>query len=88
MLSPFDRALVVAFCSWSCCWLGNIVSHDTHDGNVVVARCLRNTHTHPSKAHEPKSVRGHAVRRGGTLCAHRDSDLRETVMQKIEMSPA
>ena len=32
--------------------------------NVVVANCLGNTHTGPSKAHKTRLVRGHAVRRG------------------------
>ena len=40
---------------------------------VVVAKCLGNTHTGPSKARETRLVRGHAVRRGvwDAICSQR-----------------
>ena len=81
MLSPSDGVgggpLVVAVCSCSCFWLGNMVSHDTHDGTHVQTCCcckvLGKHHTGPSKAHEPRPVRGHAVRRGlwDAMCSQR-----------------
>ena len=70
MLSPFDAVgggpLVVGSCSWSG---NNIVSHDAHDGIHVqkccfLAKCLGSTHMGPSKAREPRPVRGHVMRRG------------------------